>query len=147
MGPTVICLVTWLSEHRRRRSLSDRATHDPGVFADLALTRECEVFEQLDRCAKEEAILCVTPSSCFGDGLNASATRDGDLGDRSLECEASDSVSAVSLIDEDARNSELRRWRRIVDDLQRRPWGDFDGQVVDQYGLHWLIGFEGTAID
>ena len=20
---------------------------------------------------------------------------------------------------------------------------DFDGQVVDRYGLHWLIGFEG----
>lgn len=29
----------------------------------------------------------------------------------------------------------------VVDDLLKRPWGDFDGQVVDRYGLHWLIGF------
>jgi PhnB protein len=31
---------------------------------------------------------------------------------------------------------------RVVDDLQRRPWGASDGQVIDRYGLHWLIGFE-----
>jgi PhnB protein len=31
---------------------------------------------------------------------------------------------------------------RVVDDLQRRAWGASDGQVVDRYGLHWLIGFE-----
>ncbi len=30
----------------------------------------------------------------------------------------------------------------VVDDLQHRPWGAFDGQVVDRFGLHWLIGFE-----
>lgn len=30
----------------------------------------------------------------------------------------------------------------VVDDLQTRPWGATDGQVVDQYGLHWLIGYE-----
>ena len=29
----------------------------------------------------------------------------------------------------------------VVDELQRRPWGDCDGQVRDRYGLHWLIGF------
>lgn len=46
--------------------------------------------------------------------------------------------------------STLRNWfsglsegGRIVDDLQRRPWGASDGQVIDRYGLHWLIGFEG----
>ncbi len=32
---------------------------------------------------------------------------------------------------------------RVIDDLQVRPWGASDGQVVDRYGLHWLIGFEG----
>ena len=32
---------------------------------------------------------------------------------------------------------------RVVEDLQRRPWGASDGQVVDRFGLHWLIGFEG----
>ncbi len=43
----------------------------------------------------------------------------------------------------------LRRWfarlaegGRVVDDLQRRPWGASDGQVIDRYGVHWLIGFE-----
>ena len=30
---------------------------------------------------------------------------------------------------------------RIVDDLQMRPWGASDGQVIDRFGLHWLIGF------
>jgi PhnB protein len=41
--------------------------------------------------------------------------------------------------------SKLGKEGRIVDELQKRPWGDWDGQVVDRYGLHWLIGFEGTA--
>ena len=36
----------------------------------------------------------------------------------------------------------LARGGRVVDDLQMRPWGATDGQVIDQYGLHWLIGFE-----
>ena len=31
---------------------------------------------------------------------------------------------------------------RIVDDLQTRPWGATDGQVIDRFGVHWLIGFE-----
>jgi PhnB protein len=31
---------------------------------------------------------------------------------------------------------------RVVDDLKVRPWGASDGQVIDRYGLHWLIGFE-----
>jgi PhnB protein len=33
----------------------------------------------------------------------------------------------------------------VVDDLQKRPWGAFDGQVIDRYGVHWLIGFEDGA--
>jgi PhnB protein len=32
---------------------------------------------------------------------------------------------------------------RVVEELQTRPWGASDGQVIDRYGLHWLIGFEG----
>jgi PhnB protein len=46
----------------------------------------------------------------------------------------------------------LRRWfarlaedGKALDDLQQRPWGAFDGQVVDRYGLRWLIGFEDDA--
>jgi PhnB protein len=38
--------------------------------------------------------------------------------------------------------SRLSEGGRVVDDLQVRPWGASDGQVVDRYGLHWLIGFE-----
>jgi PhnB protein len=38
--------------------------------------------------------------------------------------------------------SRLSEGGRVVDDLQVRPWGGSDGQVVDRFGLHWLIGFE-----
>jgi PhnB protein len=38
--------------------------------------------------------------------------------------------------------SSLSEGGQIVDDLQVRPWGGSDGQVIDRYGLHWLIGFE-----
>ena len=53
-----------------------------------------------------------------------------------------------------AAPSVLRDWfsrlcegGRVVDDLQERPWGASDGQVIDRYGLHWLIGFEGDESD
>ena len=52
-----------------------------------------------------------------------------------------------------AAPSTLRKWfsnlsegGRIVEDLQKRPWGASDGQVIDRYGLHWLIGFDGDEI-
>jgi PhnB protein len=38
--------------------------------------------------------------------------------------------------------SRLSEGGRVMDDLQKRPWGASDGQVIDRYGLHWLIGFE-----
>ena len=41
--------------------------------------------------------------------------------------------------------SRLSEGGWVVDDLQRRPWGASDGQVVDRHGLHWLIGFEGDG--
>ena len=31
---------------------------------------------------------------------------------------------------------------RVVDYLAPKPWGASDGQVVDRFGLHWLIGYE-----
>ncbi len=37
--------------------------------------------------------------------------------------------------------SRLSEAGRVVHDLQARPWGATDGQVIDRYGLHWLIGF------
>ena len=30
---------------------------------------------------------------------------------------------------------------RVIDALQKRPWGDYDGTVIDRYGIRWLIGF------
>ncbi|WP_285727117.1 VOC family protein [Psychromicrobium xiongbiense] len=43
----------------------------------------------------------------------------------------------------------LHRWfeqlaadGEAVDPLQIRPWGGTDGQVVDRFGLRWLIGYE-----
>lgn len=32
-----------------------------------------------------------------------------------------------------------------VDPLQKRPWGDFDGQVTDRYGIRWLVGYQESA--
>jgi PhnB protein len=50
--------------------------------------------------------------------------------------------------------STLRQWftrlgdgGQVVDALQLRPHGASDGQVIDRYGLHWLIGFEGGEND
>jgi PhnB protein len=31
---------------------------------------------------------------------------------------------------------------RVIDPLQPRPWGAWDGQVIDEFGVPWLIGFE-----
>lgn len=41
--------------------------------------------------------------------------------------------------------ARLSEGGQVVDDLQVRPWGDSDGQVVDRYGIHWLLGFEGDT--
>jgi PhnB protein len=43
--------------------------------------------------------------------------------------------------------SRLSEGGQVVDDLQTRPWGGSDGQVIDRYGLHWLIGFERDESD
>ncbi len=34
--------------------------------------------------------------------------------------------------------------RRVVDPLGPKPWGASDGQAVDRFGLHWLIGCEAS---
>ena len=53
-----------------------------------------------------------------------------------------------------ARPEVLRRWftdlasdGTVVDDLQERPWGDWDGTVCDAFGVTWLVGFERSALD
>lgn len=30
---------------------------------------------------------------------------------------------------------------RVLSALEKRPWGDVDGMVVDRFGIRWLIGF------
>ncbi|WP_369139629.1 VOC family protein [Modestobacter versicolor] len=45
----------------------------------------------------------------------------------------------------DAWFTGLAAGGRVVEDLQRRPWGASDGQVVDRFGVHWLIGYEVDA--
>lgn len=51
-----------------------------------------------------------------------------------------------------ADRDTLRRWfetlaadGRVLDPLQVRPWGASDGQVVDRYGVRWLVGYEDSA--
>jgi PhnB protein len=34
----------------------------------------------------------------------------------------------------------------VVDPLQERPWGDWDGIVRDAFGVTWLVGFEAAAL-
>jgi PhnB protein len=48
-----------------------------------------------------------------------------------------------------AEATTLREWfarlsqgGEVIDDLQVRAWGASDGQVIDRFGVHWLIGFE-----
>lgn len=36
---------------------------------------------------------------------------------------------------------ELADGGSVTEELQERPWGDYDGQVTDRYGIRWLIGF------
>jgi PhnB protein len=43
--------------------------------------------------------------------------------------------------------SRLSEGGRVVESLATRPWGASDGQVVDRYGLRWLIGFENDDSD
>ena len=70
-------------------------------------------------------------------------------GERPFRCEG----MMLSLLGT-AAPSTLRKWftslsagGRVVDELQTRPWGATDGQVIDRYGLHWLIGFEEDESD
>lgn len=51
-----------------------------------------------------------------------------------------------------AAPATLHRWfdalaaaGRVLQPLERREWGASDGQVVDQYGVRWLVGYEGES--
>lgn len=50
-----------------------------------------------------------------------------------------------------AEPAVLERWfaaladgGEVTDPLQLRPWGDHDGQVVDRFGVRWLVGYSGA---
>lgn len=36
---------------------------------------------------------------------------------------------------------------RVLDPLARKPWGATDGQVIDAFGVTWLIGYEDARDD
>lgn len=38
--------------------------------------------------------------------------------------------------------ARLAEGGEVVDDLAERPWGASDGQVVDRFGVRWLVGYE-----
>ncbi len=51
-----------------------------------------------------------------------------------------------------AEPAVLHRWfdqladrGTVLDPLAPKPWGASDGQVVDRYGLRWLVGYEPAA--
>lgn len=51
-----------------------------------------------------------------------------------------------------AEAATLHRWfetlatsGRVIEALEARTWGAVDGQVQDQYGLRWLVGYETAA--
>lgn len=51
-----------------------------------------------------------------------------------------------------AQPEVLHRWfdqlavgGAVIDPLAAKPWGASDGQVVDRYGLRWLIGYEPSS--
>ncbi|MDN3311755.1 VOC family protein [Microbacterium oryzae] len=53
-----------------------------------------------------------------------------------------------------ADGATLTRWFHavsdggtVIDPLQRRSWGAYDGRVVDRYGVSWLIGYEEEGTD
>jgi PhnB protein len=82
---------------------------------------------------------------CLVDGPIALFAADVTADEPSLRCEG----LMLSLLGT-ATPSTLRAWfaklsegGRAVEDLQVQSWGATDGQVVDRFGLHWLIGFEG----
>ena len=88
----------------------------------------------------------------------ADAIAHGMLGGGLVELAASDATSSDAPFKSEglmfsllgtADPATLRRWfaslaegGTILDDLQQRPWGASDGQVVDRFGVRWLIGFE-----
>ena len=78
------------------------------------------------------------------DGPVSLAGSDAGEGDRAVQVEG----LMLSLLGA-AQPEVLHRWfdglavdGRVLDPLEAKPWGAFDGQVVDRNGLRWLVGYE-----
>ena len=124
--------------------------HFPGNARD-ALTFYGEVFgcavqlHTFDEFNRTDGPADAIAHGCLVDGPVALFAADVAGDEPPFRCEG----MMLSLLGT-AGPSTLRKWfsglsegGRVVDDLQTRPWGASDGQVIDPYGLHWLIGFEG----
>ncbi len=121
----------------------DALTFYGDVFGCAVQLHTYEEFGRTDGPARAVAhgFLTEGPVALFA----ADVAGDG----RPLRCEG----MTLSLLGT-AAPSVLRDWFTrlsdgglVVDDLQVRPWGATDGQVVDRFGLRWLIGFEGDEHD
>jgi PhnB protein len=113
-------------------------THYAAVFGCSVQLHTLREFGRTDGPADAIAHGYLTdgPVQVFG------ADASGD--ERPLRCEG----LMLSLLGT-ADPATLRTWfaglaegGRVVDDLRKRPWGASDGQVIDRFGVHWLIGFE-----
>ena len=113
------------------------------VFGGSAQLHTFEEFNRTDGPADAIAHGYLTGGPVMLSGADSA----GD--DASVHCEG----MMLSLLGT-AAPSVLKQWfsrlsegGKVVDDLQVRPWGASDGQVIDRYGLHWLIGFEESDED
>ncbi len=89
------------------------------------------------------------PSDAIGHGMLQGAV-DLFAADAGPDADAVHIVGAAFSLLGAAKPDVLHEWfaklsveGTAIDPLQKRPWGDFDGQVTDRYGIRWLIGYEG----
>ena len=82
------------------------------MFADPANACELVLLEELDGRAEEEAPLRLPACRHLGDRLDQAASELSDLLERALHRGAGDTPTAVSLVDEDARDPPIGTWRK-----------------------------------
>ena len=78
------------------------------------------------------------------DGVVAVAGSDAAVGEESVSLEGF-RLSLLGTADLETLHEwfdKLAIGGRVVDSLAPKPWGASDGQVIDRYGLPWLIGYE-----
>ena len=88
--------------------------------------------------------------SCLACNLDSTYARDGADAAEGEEAFTSTGFFLSVLGGGDAETSQrwfdaLSEGGMVLDPLQKRAWGDFDGQVRDRFGVTWLIGYEPAA--